>query len=128
MNQAAEALVSPEAAAEVFNVRPFAATDFAFVRDSWLRSAWGLENRKLKRRKVSARNRIQASRSWFDKVRPYVGELLNSGDLRVLVACCRETPDHIAAWMVIKDGAAIRLYIKQAYRGWGVDALLRGAI
>lgn len=114
-----------EAASEVFGVRPMVADDMAFVRDSWLRSAWHAENCKLKLRRVKQRDRIRAGRSWWDGVRPHVTALLEDSQVRVIVACCRETPNHIAAWLAIKNGEPIRMYIKQAYRGFGVDRLLK---
>ncbi len=116
-----------EAAAEVFAIRAMLESDLPFVRDSWLRSAWGQEARKLRAKGVKARERVQAGRSWFDSVRPAVTEILAAPSVVVIVACCREDRAHIAGWLALRDREPVRSYVKQVYRPWDVEGLLRRA-
>lgn len=114
---------TPTAAAEVFLVRRMVAADLAFVTDSWLRSAWHAENKKLKA-SHNARERERAGRAWFDAIRPRVEALIADRGTLVLVACDRAEPNHIAAWMAIREGREVRSHVKHAYRPWGVYELL----
>lgn len=119
---------SPQAAAEVFVVRPMVEGDIPFVKDSWLRSAWHDENRKLKVRGVKWLDRSKAGRTWYASVRPYVERIIAEPAVVVLVACAREDEAHIAGWVAIRAGREIRSHVKHAYRPWRVDALLAAAV
>jgi hypothetical protein len=101
--------------------------DVPFVRDSWLRSAWHRESRKLQRQRVGQRERMRISKRFFEDIRPHVTMLIRDGAISVVIACDREDPNHIAGWIALRDGREVRLYVKQAYRPWGIDALLRAA-
>lgn len=127
MAVAADSTPSEDAAAVVFAVRCMELGDIAFVTDSWLRSAWCTENRKLKRNHVNRKDRETAGRSWWEAVRPQVQGLLRSPAVVVLVACDREDRGHIAGWLAMRAGLELRSHIKHAYRPWGVDVLLRTA-
>ena len=114
-------------AREVFTIRPMCEDDIAFVMDSWMRSAWNAENTKL-RKTHNRKQREKAGRAWFDAIRPKVRALLEDRKTTVLVAVCKEDPDHIAAWVAIRDGREMRSHIKHAYRGFGVDRMLKDAM
>jgi hypothetical protein len=136
VSQTAAATHSPEAAAAVFVVRLMEPGDLAFVTDSWLRSAWSPEAKKVKAglraqgAGVAATKRgiLRARFSWFDAVRPRVTALIADVQTVTLVACDREDRNHIAGWVATRDGLELRSYVKDAYRPWGVDALLRSAM
>jgi hypothetical protein len=116
------------AAAEVFMVRLMEPGDLAFVTDSWLRSAWHAEDRKLKRAHANRAERQRAGKSWFQAVRPHVEGLIRASNVQVIVACDRTDRAHIAGWMAVRDGEVIRSHVKLAYRPWAVDALLMSAL
>ena len=115
-------------AAEVFTVRGYdPATDLAFVKDSWLRSAWGQENQRLKEREgKSARVRRGIGVDWYARHRPLVAAKLESGLIVVWVAVDRTDRDHIGAWLATRNGATHYAYTKEAYRGWGLIKMLAG--
>jgi len=115
-----------DAAREVFVCRRMVPADLAFVIDSWLRSAWHRESMRLKKTHTRFQ-RINAGRSWFDAVRPRVSALVADPRAAVFVVCDREDQTHIAGWIALQGGQELRSYIKHAYRGWGVDDLLRAA-
>ena len=115
-------------AAEVFRVRAMVDGDLAFVTDSWLRSAWHAEQRKLAARGVSKRERLRASRGWFAVVRPQVEALIASDGVLIAIACDRDDESHVAGWVAIRADQELKLYVKHAYRPWGIEALLRGAV
>ncbi len=125
---AAASVDSPsEAAAAVFLVRRMVPGDLAFVMDSWLRSAWHQENRKLRQTRNS-RERERAGRDWFDVVRPKVEILIRQRTTTVLVACDRSETNHLAGWVAFGPTGELRSHIKHAYRPWGVAALLKRAM
>lgn len=119
--------MSRAGAGEVFVVRRMVADDVAFVTDSWLRSAWDKENRRLKSEGANRRERERAGRAWFDAIRPKVEALIGARATLVLVACDRDDATHIAGWVAIRDGQELRSHVKHAYRPWGVAELLRAA-
>ena len=119
----------PSAAAQVFLVRPFRGGDLAFVRDSWLRSAWDVQNRALKADGVRSRARAIAGAAWQGINRPKVTALLlDPGGVTVTLACDRSDDDHLAGWLAVGPGpSVIYAYTKQAYRGWGLIQMLADA-
>lgn len=126
---AAAAPAHPVAAAFLL-VRKMTPRDTTFVMDSWLRSAWHPEKRKLeaelkaRRSPWSHRDREvrRVKRAFMEAIRPRVEELMKAGT--VLVACDREDENNIAGWVAVLEGREVRSYIKLDYRGWGVDELL----
>lgn len=116
------------AAAEVFRLRAMVPGDVPFIRDSWMRSAWSVEEQKLRARGVKQRDRWRMKRSWQTEVRAYVTALIEKSGARFVVACDREDEDHIAAWMAVRDGKVLRLHVKLDYRPWDVEGYLRSAV
>ena len=110
------------AAAAVFDVRPFESGDMAFVRDSWLRSAWHREDRRLRLEGKSRNAREIAGAAWYGINRAHVTTLIGTAD--VLVAVDKTDTDHIGGWMAVAEGEPLYAYVKNAYRGWGIAKLL----
>lgn len=116
------------AAAQVFACRAFRAGDLPFVRDSWLRSAWDVQNRALKADGVKSRARALAGAAWHGINRPKVTALLLSpSGVTVSMACDRSDDDHLAGWLAVKGPSVIYAYTKAAYRGWGLIQMLADA-
>ncbi len=117
---------SGAAAEVVFRIRAMRPSDLAFVTDSWLRSAWDQENRRL-RVTHNRREREKAGKAWWPAARPKVEALIADEATAVIIACDRTDPDHIAGWLAIREGVELRSHVKHAYRPWGVGDLLRRA-
>lgn len=138
MNSTSAAVPPPaSAAAEVFLLRPMRAADTAFVMDSWLRSAWHVEERKLTAAlKTSGASWTQrqrqirkAKRSWMEAVGPHARALVVAVGTTVAIVCDREDESHIAGWVAFREGRELRSHVKHAYRArWGVEDLLRAAM
>jgi len=125
MAQEVAAGPAPSAAAQVFAVRAFRGSDLPFVRDSWLRSAWDVQNRQLKSSGVRSRARALAGAAWQGVNRPKVtAMLLEPGGVVVTLACDRSDDDHLAGWLAVKGESVVYRYTKAAYRGWGLQRLL----
>jgi hypothetical protein len=116
------------AAAEVFRLRAMVPGDVAFVRDSWMRSAWSAEEQKLRARGVKQRDRWRMKRGWQSQVREHVTALIERSGAEFIVACDREDEDHIAGWLAVRDGKVLRVHVKQDYRPWDVEGYLRAAV
>ena len=115
-------------AAEVFTVRAFQAGDLAFVRDSWLRSAWGAEKRRLQAEKVRSRAIGVAGAAWYGLHRPKVTQLVLGGGVTITVACERDDANRIGGWLAIgPERTVVYCYVKQAYRGFGLIRMLADA-
>lgn len=104
MTDAAPQLSLTVATAELpFVVRAYdAATDKAYILDSWLKGRLGELSAKYsgKRKRLSIAQRHE----WFTECRPRFAALLQRKDVEVLVACDPEKPWRILGYAVYAPG------------------------
>jgi hypothetical protein len=119
---------APETLSDVFAVRAMRPGDIAFIRDSWLRSAWDVEKRRQQANGVKGRRLYGNGVRWYATHRPLVTRLLERRDgVTVWVACELQDPDHIGGWLATRFGCVEYAYVKAAYRGFGIVKMLAAA-
>jgi len=95
-----------------FKIRDPKGDDLALILNSWLRSD-----------RDNGRNRFMSQETYFDGFRGECVSKLESGF--VTVACNPADEDQIYGWAAATEGGTVHyVYVKQAFRGYGVGKAL----
>ena len=102
--------MSVEVTLRIYNPK----TDEAFIYATWTQQKWYSNKKNRKKRSID--------REWLTQECKEIKNILLCS--HVWIACFKEDPGFILGYIVIDNGRLQFMYVKQNYRGSGVEDLL----